>query len=123
MGFREPANAACAVALWFFAARFIKLAGARGAFSPGLRRVAVFAATPLAVAALVEGVVWALDTPADKVVESVALQTAVATMLDGLALAWAHGAVYSRDEATARAGGAWLLWGVGLGLAYALKHS
>lgn len=122
MALDVPSNVACACALWFAASRFIKRGARHGLFSPGPRRVALFALSPLLAVGLVEGTVWALATPPGFVVESVALQTAVATMLDGVALTWVPGLLYSRDDAVARVGAAWLLWGVGLGLTYALKR-
>ena len=56
---------------------------------------------------------------AEQLIPGVAVVGAVAMMIDGAALRWAH-EVYGSDETTVRLGAAWLLWGYGVSLAIAL---
>ena len=56
---------------------------------------------------------------AGQLMPGIAVVGAVAMMIDGAALRWAHG-LYGVDEIAVRLGAAWLLWGYGVSLAVAL---
>jgi hypothetical protein len=60
---------------------------------------------------------------AAQLVPGTALVVAVATLIDGAALRWAH-RLYSDNDAVCRLGAAWLLWGYGisLGIALLMQH-
>ncbi len=65
----------------------------------------------------------AASLSAEQLVPGTAVVVAVATLIDAVALRWAH-LLYADSEQTCRLGAAWLLWGYGvsLGIALLMRH-
>lgn len=110
---------ALGVVFWFNAAMIIRFCGA-AVFTAGNPRLLLFfgLAIPLTLLSMYITKAIAQLRFAD-LLEPVVLMTLTATMLDGLALAWFR-QLYSSSFEVALHGAAWILWGAGLGLLFAL---
>lgn len=105
-------------ALWFVAAMILRFVGPMGALA-GHGRVLTYALIiPGTIPFLLLSVRLA-DLARGQIVTGVAVITAAATLLDGIALAWFPG-MYGADPAHVAGSGAAILWGVGVGLVLAL---
>ena len=119
-----PQGIACAVwgaVLWFVAAMAVRYGVPMGLYEGGALAV-LFVATVPATGVLVWSVRRVARLHVEQVVAGVAIAGAVATMLDGLGLAFTD--LYGTDRAGIVNGAAWILWGVGTGqvLAHLVTH-
>ena len=112
---------AFAAAVWFGAALFIHYAGPSGIFT-GWRAAILYPLTVLATIPLNHRVRRIAGVGNGGMLTAVALGTAIATMLDGVAMTWLP-ALYGGDPAIVGPGAAWLLWAVGAGLTLAAVTS
>lgn len=124
-GLLTPRQAAAVSALsvfyWFVAAQFIRLTLPAGWFG-GVPGAVLFALSVPGAWLLVRSVrrVGALRT--DQLVAGVAVADAAALICDGVAFTWFPG-LYGAPDADLRLGAAWLLWGVGVTLVWAVAGS
>jgi hypothetical protein len=109
---------AFATFVWFLAALFIHFMGPRGVFG-GIRSVLLYALTIPATIPLNIRTRKIARLPQSQTLTVVAVTSATATMLDGIAMTW-FPALYGGDPAIIQGGAAWLLWAIGVGLALAL---
>ncbi len=105
--------------LWALAAGLIHIIGPMGAFH-GAARALLYAATVPVSILFLRMPRW-VGARADQIVASVAVMAAAASMLDGLALAWAPG-LYGFEPVSVFGGAALLLWAVGVALALSLAQ-
>lgn len=104
--------------LWFLAAIILRFVGPMGAFE-GFNRLLTYALViPGTVPFLLLSVRLA-GLVRGQIVAGVAVITAAAALLDGVALAW-FPALYGTGAAQLAGSGAAILWGVGVGLVLAL---
>jgi len=107
------------VVIWFAAAMFIRLALPRGWLNGGTATVAIFLLSLPVAAVSIEIVHRITQGKAGKLLQTASIISCVGLTLDGLAFVWASN-LYTPDKASLVFGGAWLLWTVGMTLAYAL---
>ncbi len=110
--------AAFGALLWFAAAMLMRLIGPMGALQ-GMGRVILYV---LVIPATFPFVLIARKLATlrpDQTAHGVTVATAVATLLDGIALAW-FPTLYGTDIGQVAAAGAAILWGAGVGLALGL---
>jgi len=110
--------AAFSTCVWFLAAMFIRFVGPMGVFH-GYKLIALYALTIPATAPLNARCRKLVRAPKGQMVTVIAVTSAVATMLDGVAMSL-FPALYGSDSATTGAGAAWLLWAIGVAGALSL---
>jgi hypothetical protein len=98
--------------VWFLAAMFIRFVGPMGVFH-GYKVIALYALTIPATAPLNARSRKLVRAPKSQMVTVIAVTSAVATMLDGVAMSQ-FPALYGADPAITGAGAAWLLWAIGV---------
>jgi hypothetical protein len=103
---------------WFIAAMFIRLALPQGWLSGGVATFLVFAASLPVAAISIEFAHRLVKGENGRLMNTAATISMVGLLLDGIAFVWAS-RLYTADPSVLAAGGAWLLWTVGLTLAYA----
>lgn len=109
---------ALGVMFWFIAAMIIRFTGSY-VFSENNPKLILFfiIAIPLTVVSMyITKLIGKLKF--NELLKPVAIMTIMATLLDGIALAWFR-QLYSQSFEIAFHGAAWILWGVGLGLLFA----
>lgn len=104
--------AALGAILWLGAALLLRALAPLGVYD-GLARVALYAAIVPGTWPFVLLLVRAAGLARRQALSGVAVALAVATLLDGLALAWAPG-LYGTTEAHVAGAGAAILWGAGV---------
>jgi hypothetical protein len=104
--------AAFSTFVWFLAALFIRFVGPTGVFH-GDRAIALYALTIPATVPLNARSRKLVRAPKSQMVIVIAVTSAVATMLDGMAMSQ-FPALYGADPAITGAGAAWLLWAIGV---------
>lgn len=106
------------VGLWFVAALTVQFGAPIGLFGPTASAI-VFALTiPIGwVTVVATKKVAALNSR--QILPAIAAGTVAAACCDGIALTWARG-LYGTDPAQIVLGAAWILWGVGCILLFAL---
>ena len=104
--------AAFSTVVWFLAAMFIRFVGPMGIFG-GYKVIVLYALTIPATIPLNARSRKLVRAPKSQMVTVIAVTTAVATMLDGLAMSQ-FPALYGSDPAITGAGAAWLLWAIGV---------
>jgi hypothetical protein len=109
---------ALSVGLWGIGVLSVHFAAPHGAFTPRFAAVLLLATIPMAWLTVRLAVRTSGLTPA-RIMETAALVSMPALLLDGLALTWVP-AFYSIDPGEQRAAAAWLLWFVGVSLAVAI---
>jgi hypothetical protein len=109
---------AFAAFVWFCAAMFIRFAGPVGVFH-SISGVLLYAATIPATIPLNERARKLAGLPRDLMVSVIAVTTATATMLDGVAMS-CFPELYGGVPSTIQAGAVWLLWAIGVASALAL---
>ncbi len=104
--------------LWFLAAMILRLAAPMGALDGTVRLLTYALVVPGTLPAV--WLIWKLPgLRRDQVALGVAIATATAALLDGIALAWFPG-LYAADVRLVAACGAAILWGAGAGLVLGL---
>jgi hypothetical protein len=109
---------AFATVVWFLAALFIRFVGPSGVFG-GIKGGLLYLATIPATIPLNARTRKIVGLSKVDTLTAVAVTSATATMLDGVAMTW-FPALYGGDPAIVKGGAAWLLWAIGVGLALAL---
>jgi hypothetical protein len=110
--------AAFSTCVRFLAAMFIRFVGPTGVFH-GYKLIALYALTiPATIPLNARGRKLA-RAPRSRMVTVIAVTSAVATMLDGVAMSQ-FPALYGADPAITGAGAAWLLWAIGVAGALSL---
>ncbi len=104
--------AAFSTCVWFLAAMFIRFVGPTGVFH-GYKVIALYALTIPATAPLNARSRKLARASKSQMVTVIAVTSAVATLLDGLAMS-RFPALYGEDPAITGAGAAWLLWAIGV---------
>jgi hypothetical protein len=104
--------AAFSTLVWFLAAMFIRFVGPMGVFH-GYKVIALYALTVPATVPLNARSRKLVRAPKSQMVTVVAITSAVATLLDGVAMSQ-FPALYGADPAITGAGAAWLLWAIGV---------
>jgi hypothetical protein len=104
--------------VWFLAAMFIRFVGPMGVFH-GYRALALYALTIPATLPLNARSRKLVRAPRSQMDTVIAVTSAVATMLDGVAMSQ-FPALYGCDPAITGAGAAWLLWAIGVAGALSL---
>jgi hypothetical protein len=104
--------AAFSTFVWFLAAMFIRFVGPMGVFH-GYKVVALYGLTIPATLPLNARSRKLVQAPKGQMVTVIAVTSAVATMLDGLAMSL-FPALYGADSTITGAGAAWLLWAIGV---------
>jgi hypothetical protein len=103
--------------LWFVAAMLVRYVGPMGAFEGNALWITYILVIPGTIPALLIGKrIAGLSKP--QMLGGVAIVTATAALLDGIALAW-FPTLYGTDPWTVLTGAALILWGVGVGLVLA----
>jgi hypothetical protein len=110
--------AAFSTVVWFLAAMFIRFVGPMGVFH-GYKVIALYALTIPATVPLNARSRKLVRAPKGQMVTIIAVTSAVATMLDGVAMSQ-FPALYGADPAITGAGAAWLLWAIGVAGALSL---
>jgi hypothetical protein len=110
--------AAFATFVWFCAALFIRYAGPTGVFR-GWHLVLLYALTIPGTISLNAGTRKLVRLPKEMMVSVIAVTTATATMLDGIAMS-AFPELYGGDPALIQGGAIWLLWAIGAAAALSL---
>jgi hypothetical protein len=110
--------AAFSTVVWFLAAMFIRFIGPMGIFH-GYKGVALYVLTIPATAPLNARCRKLIRAPKGQMVTIIAVTSAVATMLDGIAMSL-FPSLYGSDPAITGAGAAWLLWAIGVAGALSL---
>ncbi|MBD2769514.1 hypothetical protein IC235_16625 [Hymenobacter sp. BT664] len=106
------------IVFWLFAARFVRYFGPYFFTGHPPRLLALYAATvPLSWLFIQIAKRLGRLTPPE-LYDSAVVMTGVATLLDGLALTFQQ-SLYGESSAVVLLGAAWILWGVGCGLALA----
>ncbi len=113
--------AAFAAFVWFCAAMFIRYVGPSGIFH-GLQAVLLYAVTIPGTIALNARARKIVRLPKAMMVSVIAVTTATATMLDGVAMS-AFPELYGSDPSVTSGGAVWLLWAIGVASALALITS
>lgn len=108
-------------ALWFLAAMIVRCAGPAGAFEGDNMLVTYALVIPGTIPAVMLGQRLA-RLSRGQTLGGIAVVTAAAALLDGIALAW-FPRLYGSDPAVVTAGSAVILWGVGVGLVLGLIMS
>jgi hypothetical protein len=103
---------------WFIAAMFIRLALSQGWLDGGAVTFAIFAASLPVAASSIEFAHRLVKGARGHLMHTAAPICIVGLLLDGIAFVWAS-KLYTANPSLLAAGGAWLLWTVGLTLAYA----
>lgn len=104
--------------LWFLAAMILRLVAPMGALDGTVRLLTYALVVPGTLPAV--WLIWKLPgLRRDQVALGVAIATATAALLDGIALAWFPG-LYAADVRLVAACGAAILWGAGAGLVLGL---
>lgn len=109
---------ALGIAFWYQAAMIIKYFG-DSVFSANNPKLPLFffLAIPITIASMyITALICKLKL--NELLRPVVIMTFTATFLDGIALAWFR-QLYSNSFEVALNGGAWILWGAGLGLLFA----
>ncbi|QQS11007.1 MAG: hypothetical protein IPK81_15470 [Rhodospirillales bacterium] len=109
------ALAALGVAFWLAGALTCRVLGPMGVYE-GLARIVLYALVVPGTVPLILVARRAAKLEPDRIALGVAVMTAVATLLDGVALAW-FPALYGADLPQVAGAGAVILWGGGVGLA------
>jgi hypothetical protein len=104
--------AAFSTSVWFLAALFIRFVGPTGVFH-GYKAIALYLVTIPLTAPLNARSRKLARAPQRQMVAIVAVTSAVATLLDGVAMSQ-FPALYGSDPAITGAGAAWLLWAIGV---------
>jgi hypothetical protein len=112
---------ALASLVWLCAALFIRWLGPMGAFT-GLSRVIVYGSTVVLTIPLNRRTLKIAGLSKHHMVTAIAVTTATATMLDGVAMSY-FPELYGGDPAITGAGAAWLLWAIGVASALAVVSS
>ena len=107
--------AAYGALLWFLAAMLVRVLAPMGALEGSARMLAYALVIPGTIPAILVGLKLTGLSRSNSVL-AVAMMTAAAGLLDGIALAW-FPALYGDNVAHVLAGAAVILWGVGVGLA------
>ena len=107
--------AAYGALLWFLAAMLVRVLAPMGALEGSARLLTYALVIPGTIPAILIGLKITSVTRSNFVL-AVAMMTAAAGLLDGIALAW-FPALYGDNVAHVLAGAAVILWGVGVGLA------
>ena len=107
--------AAYGALLWFLAAILVRVLAPMGALEGSARILTYALVIPGTIPAILIGLKITNVTRSNSVL-AVAMMTAAAGLLDGIALAW-FPALYGDNVAHVLAGAAVILWGVGVGLA------
>ena len=107
--------AAYGALLWFLAAMLVRVLAPMGALEGSARLLTYALVIPGTIPAILIGLKITSVTRSNSVL-AVAMMTAAAGLLDGIALAW-FPALYGDNVAHVLAGAAVILWGVGVGLA------
>ena len=107
--------AAYGALLWFLAAILVRVLAPMGALEGSARMLAYALVIPGTIPAILVGLKLTGLSRSNSVL-AVAMMTAAAGLLDGIALAW-FPALYGDNVAHVLAGAAVILWGVGVGLA------
>jgi len=110
--------AAFSTVVWFLAAMFIRFVGPIGVFH-GYKLIALYALTIPATVPLNARSRKLVRAPKSQMVTIIAVTSAVATILDGVAMSQ-FPALYGSDPAITGAGAAWLLWAIGVAGALSL---
>ena len=110
--------AAFSTVVWFLAAMFIRFVGPMGIFH-GYKLIALYALTIPATAPLNARCRKIVRAPKTQMVTIIAVTSAVATLLDGVAMSL-FPRLYGSDAAATGAGAAWLLWAIGVAGALSL---
>jgi hypothetical protein len=111
---------AFATLVWFLAALFIRFAGPAGIFD-GAKGLALYGLTMPATIPLNARTRKIAGLPRRRIVTAIAVTSATATMLDGVAMSL-FPQLYG-DPVAMRDGAVWLLWAIGVGLMLALVTS
>ncbi len=104
--------AAFSTLVWFLAALFIRFVGPTGVFH-GYKVIVLYALTIPATVPLNARSRKLVRAPKSRMVEVIAVTSAVATLLDGAAMS-GFPTLYGSDPAITGAGAAWLLWAIGV---------
>jgi hypothetical protein len=104
--------------VWFLAALFIRYAGPHGIFT-GAKAGLLYALTIVVTIPLNARIRRIAGLPRTHMVPVVAVTTATATMLDGVAMTY-FPALYGADPVIMGQGAAWLLWAIGVAAALSL---
>jgi len=104
--------AAFSTFVWFLAAMFIRFVGPTGIFH-GYKVIVLYALTIPATVPLNARSRKLVRAPKAHMVTIIAVTSAVATLLDGVAMSQ-FPALYGSDRAITGAGAAWLLWAIGV---------
>jgi hypothetical protein len=110
--------AAFSTLVWFLAAMFIRFVGPMGVFHD-YKVIVLYALTIPATVPLNARSRKLVRAPKSQMVTVIAVTSAVATMLDGVAMS-GFPALYGPDPAITGAGAAWLLWAIGVASALSL---
>jgi hypothetical protein len=110
--------AAFSTCVWFLAAMFIRFVGPMGVFH-GYKVILLYALTIPATVPLNARSRKLVRAPKGQMVTVIAVTSAVATGLDGVAMSQ-FPALYGADPAVTGAGAAWLLWAIGVAGALSL---
>lgn len=113
--------AAFSAFVWLCAAMFIRFAGPAGIFH-GLRAVGLYALTVPATIPLNRRARLIAGLPEQEMVAAISVTTAVATVLDGVAMS-AFPELYGADPLVIGGGAIWLLWAIGVASALAVATS
>jgi len=116
---RQLTLIALGVITWFAAAMFIRLALPQGWLNGGIATIAVFLLSLPVAAISIEVAHRLTQGKQGKLLETASIISCVGLTLDGVAFVWAS-SLYTLDKTSLAFGGAWLLWTVGVTLAYAL---
>ena len=104
--------------VWFCAAMFIRFAGPTGTLT-GIRAIILYALTIPGTIVLNRRARLIVGMPKDQMVTVIAVTSATATMLDGVAMSQ-FPQLYGPDPVIMGAGAAWLLWAIGVAGALSL---
>jgi hypothetical protein len=106
------------VVLWFAAANLVRIIGPMGAFD-GLMGLISFALVIPGTVPAIYGARWIAKLRRDQTALAIAVVTAAALLLDGIAHAW-FPQLYGTDPALIVKGAAAIFWGAGVGLVLGL---
>lgn len=118
MSMRELLLVVLGVVIWFIAAMFIRLALPQAWLNGGAATVVVFLLSLPVAAVSIEAVHRVTRGEEGGLLRTASIISSVGLILDGLAFVWAS-TLYTTDMGSLAFGGAWLLWIVGMTLAYA----
>ncbi|RMB08437.1 hypothetical protein [Eilatimonas milleporae] len=100
--------------LWFLAALLLKVIGPMGAYE-GINMVILYVLVIPVTVPFIPLVRTVAGLAHDQTALGIAMATAAAALLDGLALAWAPG-LYGTETAYVAGAGATILWGAGVAI-------